>query len=185
MKQPSSVGKCETEAGNHSPGAQSKGTKQHCYSCQSLAGRYKTPRLVQTPHSELQLEPQPGPTWLLYDIEDRFATGVLIVLEAHHAVVLILVGAVHSILAPVTWGGVEHLSEPSWWEHTWRVHTASNTHALGKNLVHCAPSQLLPSSCTVSISSRHTRPQDCCSTSVPRSYFLHSTHSLKKRGEVL
>lgn len=129
MKQPSSVGKCETEAGNHSPGAQSKGTKQHCYSCQSLAGRYKTPRLVQTPHSELQLEPQPGPTWLLYDIEDRFATGVLVVLEAHHAVVLILVGAVHSILAPVTWGGVEQLSEPSWWEHT-----ASNTHALGKNL---------------------------------------------------
>lgn len=38
-------------------------------------------------------------TWLLNDIENGFPAGVLIVLEPHHTVVLILVGAVHCIFA--------------------------------------------------------------------------------------
>lgn len=66
-------------------------------------------------------------------------------------------------------------------------------HTEGKRVAHPAPDLLvlrqglgllLLSSCTISISSRHMRLQDCCSTSLPRSNFLHSTQSLWKRREV-
>lgn len=36
-------------------------------------------------------------TWLFNNKQDRFATGVLIVLEPLHTIILIFVGTVHSI----------------------------------------------------------------------------------------
>lgn len=42
-------------------------------------------------------------TWLFYHIQDGLSTGVFIVLEYDDTVILILVGAIHCILASVRW----------------------------------------------------------------------------------
>lgn len=121
VKQPRGMGKCETRAGNHSPGAQS-GEQSSSVTCASpwiLARRHKggsNPTVSADPQEQHNRHPQLGPTWLLYNVEDGLAAGVLKVLEAHHAVVLVLVGAVYSVLPPVPCR-IERLSEPSCWGH--------------------------------------------------------------------
>lgn len=52
--------------------------------------------------------PRASLTWLFYHIQDGLSTGVFIVLESDDTVILILVGAIHCILAGVLWKRGEH-----------------------------------------------------------------------------